>query len=52
MKVNLHRFTSTHLLSEKTFPFSAGIAERRANDKALGRFYKSVINDKKAQKNR
>lgn len=31
---------------------SASIAERRASDKALGRFYKSVINEKKAQKDR
>lgn len=31
---------------------SASIAERRAGDRALGRFYKSVIKDKKAQKDR
>jgi len=31
---------------------SASIAERRASDRALGRFYKSVIKDKKAQKDR
>ena len=31
---------------------SASIAQRRATDKALGRYYKSVLNDKKAQKDR
>ena len=29
---------------------SASIAERRARDKSFGRLYKSIINDKKAQK--
>ena len=39
------------LVREEAFN-STSIAERRASDRALGRFYKSVINDKKAQKDR
>lgn len=48
-QARLHRWRK--LVREDEFN-SASIAERRANDKALGRFYRSVIKDKKAEKDR